>query len=311
MSVQTYSAPAEQSHSSMVFRPAPDSSRWTGLAVSVWILLVDLALAGWLTRRQADILSFVLLALILLSLPLLLHLFYRTWSAFTLEYWLDRDALRIRWAAQCVVIPLPAVELIVSEGEMALSPSPRTWPAPYIRQVVGQDGQSIDLLASRPPLASLWLQTADQFFAISPAQPTEFLAALQAYNRLGPSRTLAVERQQSGLCVYTVLQDSLSRWLLVAGFLGVLLLFAALFSTYPGLPERMIFHYDATGLPDSVRPKNALFLLPSIGLATWLVNSLAGLWMACRQQRSGAYLLWSSTLFVQLLSLLALFSLIR
>lgn len=295
----------------MVFKPAPDRSRWEGLAVASWVLLIDLALGMWLVRRPVDGLSFVLLTVILLSLPLLVYLLYRTWGAFNLEYWLDRNAVRIRWAADCVVIPLPAIAQIVADGNLPVPRSFRVWPAAFVYSVEGNGSERLALYSSRPLIDAIWLQTSDALFAISPAETQEFLAALQEYNRLGPSHRLALASERPALCVFTALRATLSRGLLLAGLGGVLLLFAALFFTYPGLPDRLIFHYDAAGVPDSIRPKNALFLLPAIGLAAYVVNGAAGLWMACRQQPAAAYLLWGSAISVQLLSLLALFSLIR
>ncbi|RLT36678.1 MAG: DUF1648 domain-containing protein [Chloroflexi bacterium] len=311
MTTQTFSAPATRGRSLMVFKPAPDRSRWEGLAVASGALLCDLALLVWLLRRPVDGVSFLLLSLVLLSLPLLIQIFYRTWGAFTLEYWLDRNAVRIRWAAACLVIPLPAIEQIISDGSPPIRRSLRFWPAPFVRPLGSDNNVSWELFASRPPGQCFWLQTAGALFAISPAEEKEFLAALQEYNRLGPSHILSLCRERPGLCAVAVLEDRLSRRLLLAGLVGALLLFAALFFAYPSLPERLIFHYNAAGLPDSIRPKGALFLLPAIGLAAYLVNSVVGLWLACRGQRTGAYLLWGSTLSVQLLSLLALFSLIR
>lgn len=311
MTVQSFSAPTERARPSMVFRPAPDRSRWEGLAVACWVLLIDMALLVWLVRRPADATSFVLFFGVLLSLPLLLHLLYRSWGAFTLEYWLDRNAVRIRWAATCVVIPLPAIEQIVVEGDPPLTRSMRYWPGPFVRPLPPGDGVTWELFASRPPGESMWLQTANAFFAISPADSEGFVAALQEFHRLGPSHHLTVSREEPMVCVVASWQDRLSRWLLLAGIGGVCLLFAALLFAYPGLPDRLTFHYNAAGLPDSIRPKGALFLLPAIGLIAFLMNGLMGVWMACRQQRTGAYLLWGGTISVQLLSLLALFSLIR
>jgi hypothetical protein len=62
-------------------------------------------------------------------------------------------------------------------------------------------------------------------------------------------------------------------------------------------------------LPDVVREKTALFLLPAIGLMTWLINGVWGLWMAFQQQRTGAYMLWGGALIVQFCSYMALTSL--
>jgi hypothetical protein len=311
MTTQSFSAPVEQSRALMVFKPAPDPSRWEGLAAAGLVLLFDVALLIWLLRRPVDGGSFLLLCLLLLSLPLLLHLLYRTWAAFTLEYWIDRNALRIRWAAISLVVPLPAIEQIIRDGEVPIPRSLRFWPALFVRPLASVQGKSWELFASRPPGQCLWLQTADALCAISPADPEVFLAALQEYHRLGPSHRFSVSRERPRLCAAALLADGLSRGLLLMGLAGVLLLFASLFYTYSSLPDLLIFHYSAAGMPDSIRPKQSLFLLPAIGLTVYLVNGLAGLWMTCRQQPTGAYLLWGSTLSVQLLSLLALFSLIR
>lgn len=311
MRAQTFSAPAEEQRSSMVFRPVPDRSRWEGVAVAGLVLIIDLVLLLWLARRPVDGGSFLLLSVVLLSLPLLLHLLYRTWGAFTLEYWIDRNAVRIRWAAHCLVVPLPAIRQVVSEGERPVQRSLRFWPGSFVRPLPSQDGVRWALFASRPPGDSLWLETDDALFAISPAQPDAFLAALQEHNQLGPSHQLALGRERIGLHLLTLLEDALGRRLLLAGMFGVLALFGVLFFAYPTLPDLLIFHYDRAGLPDSIRPKSALFLLPSIGLAAFVANSLAGLWMVYRQQIAGAYLVWGSTPVIQILSLLALFSLIR
>lgn len=315
MTAQTFSAPAPERQSSMVFRPAPDRSRWEGLAVASWVLLIELALTLWLLRRPVDGVSFLLLSAVLLSLPLLLHLLYRTWGAFSLEYWVDRNAVRIRWAAECVVVPLPSIRKILRDGAPPVPRSARFWPAAFVRPLSrpmpSNSRERWALYASRPPGESLWLETDDTLFAISPAQPDDFLAALQEHHQLGPSHSLVLGSERTGLHVIALLEDPLGRRLLLAGLLGALALFGALFFAYPTLPDLLIFHYDAAGLPDSIRPKSALFLLPAIGLAAFFANSLAGLWMVYRRQATGAYLLWGSTLAVQLLSLLALFSLIR
>lgn len=315
MTAHTFSAPAEQnrgqSHSSMVFRPAPDPTRWEGLAAASGVLLLDAALLIGMLRRPVDGASFGLLCGLLLGLLLLFHLLYRIWAAFSLEYWLDRDALHIHWASNRLSIPLPAIEQMVRDGEVPLGRSWRSWPAPFVRRLADTNGKSWELFAARPPGQSLWVQTADALFAISPAEPEKFLDALQTYHRLGPSHSLTISREHPRLCAIPVLADGLSRGLLLAGLVGVLLLVATLFFNYASLPELLIFHYSVTGLPDSIRPKNSLFLLPAMGLIVYLVNGVAGLWMVCRQQRMGAHLLWGSTLSVQILSLLALFSLIR
>ncbi|MEZ4635502.1 MAG: hypothetical protein R2873_31625 [Caldilineaceae bacterium] len=43
-----------------------------------WVVLIDVLLFMWLGRRPTDWVSFVLLMGVLLSVPLLIHLIYRT-----------------------------------------------------------------------------------------------------------------------------------------------------------------------------------------------------------------------------------------
>ena len=132
---------------------------------------------------------------------------------------------------------------------------------------------------------------------------------MDAYHRLGPIQTLPQERRRP-LMGTEALLDRPSMWLLGLGALGVLLLFGVLMTRYPGLPERLVMQYNSTGAPDSIRSKDSLFVLPIISLAAYMVNGIGGVWMAYRKQRLGAYLLWGGTLVVQVLVLLALFSLI-
>ena len=80
--------------------------------------------------------------------------------------------------------------------------------------------------------------------------------------------------------------------LLCIGFIGVLALFGLLMVRFPGLPDQLPFRHSSTGLPEIVRNKSALFLLPGIGLLAWLANGVWGMWIAHRKQLIGAYMLW-------------------
>jgi hypothetical protein len=292
----------------MRFKPHLCRSRWEGIFVTSWIVLIDIMLLTWLVQRPVDGISFLLLLGILVSLPLLFHLGYRTWGAFNLEYWLDRDALHIRWAATHQVIPLNAIQCIVQGGESTGWLYPLSWPAPFVRSE-NHKTYRLERFATRSLPDCLLLETQEATFAISPMHAESFLDAIRDYNQLGPIQALKVERRHS-LANAGWLLDSTGAWLIGAGAVGALFLFGLLMIQYPTLPEMLVFHYNAEGVPDSIRSKNALFLLPTIGFLSFIFNGLGGVWMAFRQQRVGAYLLWGGTLTVQLLVLFALFSLI-
>ncbi|MCY3897017.1 MAG: PH domain-containing protein [Caldilineaceae bacterium] len=294
----------------MVYTPPSDGSRWLGLAVLCWLLVTDAILLAWVSLKPVGWLSFLLLLVFVLTLPAIVHLTTRTWGAFNLEYWLDRNALRVRWAGTRQVIPLHSIRRIV-EGvdEMSSRPSLLDWPSPFVRIVEGGQGKRLVRLASVPLDQCLLIETDGGIFAISPDDPVGFLEELQALNRLGLSRTLPLEREQPTNYYALATESDAGRWLLLGGLIGCLALFGYLMVLFPDLPEALVFHYNRQGVPDSVRPKNALFLLPVIGLLTYLTNTLAGLWMRLQGQHSGAYLFWTGSLLVQALSLLALLSL--
>lgn len=294
----------------MIFKPPPCPTRWEGLAASVWIVLIDMLLVVWTVRRPADMLKFLLVIVIVASLPLLGHLLLRTWAAFTLEYWVDRNAVTVRWAHMRQIIPLPDVTHI-AEGGVDLpigKPGLLDWPAPYLRNV-GHDA-NLQLFATRPPDECLLLDTHFATFALSPVDAPAMLAAIQERYAMGPSQVLAPERLRTGRLDRLLPYDRLGYWLLVGGLLGVLILFGVLMLSFPNLPDVLTVRYNSAGLPEEVREKGALYRLPIIGLLAWGINGVVGLVLMARRQPMAAYMLWTGALVVEIFSLLALVSLI-
>ena len=100
----------------MVFRPIADKTRWEGLVVCIWIALMDGLMLIWAIRRPVDWIKFGLVFTVALSIFLLAYWAYRTWAAFTLEYWMDRNAITMRWANVRMVVPLTAIRQIQQAG---------------------------------------------------------------------------------------------------------------------------------------------------------------------------------------------------
>ncbi len=295
----------------MVFKAKPCKSRWEGLLVTSWILLVDLLLLIWILRRPVDWLSFLFLLFILLSLPLVARLAYRTWALFNLEYWLDRDALTVRWGASRQVIPLTQIRRIIQGGGQETSrPSWTSWPGPYVRLSTALGMLNVQRYATRPLAECLLLETDETTFALSPMDPAHFLETLQAYYQLGPAHAAPAQGTSSGLCQGALFRDRLGVALLLLGLVGILLLFGTLMVRYPEVPDLLAIRYNIQGQPQSVRPKASLFLLPAMGLLVYLINGAWGGWLACRRQRLAAYLLWGGAVTVQLFTFLALVNLI-
>ena len=154
------------------------------------------------------------------------------------------------------------------------------------------------------------LDVGDAMYAVSPAQPERFLETVQERYKLGPAIRVEAGEHSSSLLnriwQRMTSQDLIGFSLILLGILGVLALFGMLMVSFPELPTDLVFRYNADGLPERISNKSALFLLPSIGLLAWIVNLVWGAWMAARNQRIGAYMLWGGAVIVQIFSFMAL-----
>lgn len=298
----------------MVFEAAPEEARWKGLWVCAGVLLIDLLLLVIMLNRPVDWSKFVLIVVLLLSIPVLVHLAYRTWTLFTLEYWVDRNAVTIAWAGIQQSYPLYKVKQII-QGEVKDIGAPEwyQWPADHMRTSQTLSMRKLRLYATRPLHECLLLDLEDTVVAISPAKTDEFLKIIQERYKIGPAIDVIASEQpaariQRGWKIVRSL-DKVGLALLVLGLAGVLILFGALMIRFPDLPSDLVMRYNADGTPELIRAKARLFLLPAIGLMAWLINGVWGGWLAIRNHLIGSYMLWGGTLIVQVVSFFALITL--
>lgn len=296
----------------MVFAAKPAMARWEGVALAVWIVLFDVLLVVWALRRPIDLLQFLLFLAMALSIPVLIHLLYRTWAAFSLEYWVDRNTITLRWAHLQQVIPTQSVREIAQGALLPIDKrwSLLRWPMPFLAIASQPTAQSVNLCATRPPAECIVLKTDAGLYALSPADADSFVEALQARYRLGPTQVVTPERLQRTRLANVFADDPQGVWLLAIGLIGVLLLFAVLTISFPDLPDVLAVRYNSQGLPEEIREKSALFRLLVIGLLAWSVNAIGGIWFATQRQRIGAHMLWGGAIVVQVFLLVALVSLI-
>jgi hypothetical protein len=295
----------------MVFKPPPCRTRWEGLIVAFWIVVADLLFLVWMGRRPIDWIKFLLIFAAVGSLPVLAYILYRSWAALSMEYWIDRNAITLHWANTQQVIPVQSVQRVI-QGLPNLEPvAEQRWPAPFLGPARTLGLAHVQMVATRPLEECLLLDTGETVFAVSPRDPAGFIEGLQARYRLGPVLQLHLARVRSSFWERLFGGEVAGPALLGIGLIGVLLLFGILMVRFPDLPDALAFHYNSDGLPDVVREKSALFLLPAIGLLAWTINGMWGLWLAFHQQRTGAYMLWTGAIIVQICSYLALTSLMN
>lgn len=295
----------------MIFKPIPDRTRWEGLVAGVWLLLIVSLILAWAWARSTDWLKFGLIVLAVAIVPVWCYVLYRTWAAFTLEYWVDRNSVTLRWAQMRQVVPISAIQRILDGGVVEIG-SPRWyhWPLPWVRPAQAEGLPNILLCATCPLHECLLLDTGDAVFAVSPQWRARFVDQLQESYRMGAALVLNVTAPPPIRIRRWLHENAVGIALLSIGLIGVLALFGRLMIEFPALPSLLPFRYDSQGLPDVVRDKHALFIIPAIGLLTWVTNGLWGVWMAVRKQPTGAYMLWGGAIMVQIFSLLALNSLL-
>lgn len=298
----------------MVFKAESTGLRWEGLIVCAWIILIDIMCVIWIWQRPVDWLKFSLLTLLMLSIPLFFYIAYRTWSLFSLEYWVDRNAVTVAWAGQHQIIPLHAIQRVIEGGETEIERAKWWhWPALDMRTAHTADLRNPIMLATRPLSECLLLDLGTTVFAISPRNVKTFLQIMQERYQLGPAIQARIERRNvapvTRLWAKIIGRDKAGLTLLLGGVLGILVLFGALMIRFPSLPGDLVVRFQADGQPELIRDKASLFLLPAIGFMAWLVNGFLGAWMAVHDQPIGAYLLWGGTIVVQIFALLALLAL--
>jgi Bacterial PH domain/Domain of unknown function (DUF1648) len=297
----------------MTFKSLSCSDRWYGILAILGLILVGVGMVWAVLHRPVDGLSFLLVLWVLASLLIIAYLAYRTLGAFTLEYWVDRDAVTLVWGPTRQTVPVGQIQRVRIGGGSARMPrgKPWHWPCSDRRRAACDGLGMLNSYATRPLDQQLILVTDGESYGISPADPNGFLNALQERHALGVARPLQAELRRPPVWTWPLWRDRVSLVLIGAGLLGVLLMFGTLCFRFPALSSDLPLHFDASGIADRIVPKSGLFALPLIGLIAWVFNLVVGIWLYQRVQQGAAYLLWGGAVVVQFVAGLALFNLMR
>jgi Domain of unknown function (DUF1648)/Bacterial PH domain len=297
----------------MSFKPLSCPDRWYGLLAMLGLILVDAGFVQVILHRPVDGLSFLLVLWLLASLLILTYVGYRTVGAFTLEYWVDRDAVTLVWGPTRQIVPVGQIQRVVAADTAHRMPRARPWhwPCPDRRRTTCDRLGVVNSYSTRPLDQQLILVTGAESYGVSPGDPGGFLNALQERYALGVARPLQAELRRPPLWTWPLWRDRAALVLIGAGLLGVLLMFGALCFRFPVLSSDLPLHFDASGIADRIVPKSGLFVLPIIGLLAWAFNLVVGIWLYRRVQQGAAYLLWGGAVVVEMVAGLALFNLMR
>jgi hypothetical protein len=295
------------------FKPLHCPDHWYGMLAILGILGADALMVRFLLARPVDGATFLGGLWVLGSFMLVIYLGSRVLGLLTMQYWVDRDAVTLVWGATRQIVPIGQIERVqVDLGDRPHDPPrPWHWPCPYRRRFHCDGIGVVNAYATRDLRDLLILVTSEESFGLSPANAGAFVAALQERYALGPARARRTELKRPPLWTWRLWRDRTALCLVMAGLLGVLLLFGVFCFRLPGLPADLPLHYDINGLPDRIAPKANLVVLPLIGFISWFLNLVWGIWIYSRVQRQGAYLLWGGAVVVQIIAALALYNVVR
>ena len=237
----------------------------------------------------------------------------QTAGAFTLEYWVDRDAVTIIWGWTRQIVPLTGIERIVLGVDATLAKPAGWWhwPCPERSRRHHQRLGVVNAYSTRGLVEQIVLVTPNECFGVSPRDTDGFMEAVQTRFALGTARPLRSVLIRPPLWTWPLWRDRTALLLIGVGLLVLIAMFGILSVRFPSLSSDLPLHFNVHGVPDRISPKSSLFALPIIGLVTWLLNLVAGVWIYRRIQRGGAYLLWGGAVVVQLIAGIALINLTR
>jgi hypothetical protein len=292
----------------MSFRPYPTQSGFifSGIALvaaAAGVYLINLILRSSLVEA-IGLLMWLLLILAIFSLA-----FYGAIVTLKLGYKINRNGLIIHWGPTNYIIPIETITAIV--------PGKTTAPATFsgltlagLRFGRGKTAEygPVQYHTTAELSESLLVVTPSQTYAISPLHPDRFIRAWSMRQSLGPTQHWSPHIEYEWPLNTFFFTDTLVRWLLGVALLICLALFGYLSSIFPDLPTNLPIHFDALGQADRIANKSALLLLPLAGILIIGLNTLFGSFVY-QQEKTAAYLLWGSTLTLQLCLWVALLTL--
>jgi PH (Pleckstrin Homology) domain-containing protein len=262
---------------------------------------------GW----QVDLDVYARLLGVLGLLAIASVLAYRVAAAFTLSYEVDRNGLYIKWLGNRAVVPLDQIYSV----DVGLTGERLPWRIfQWIGYRWGQgrtaDGKRLHLFATQSLSRALVLYTADDAYAISPADHEVFVQDLEQRRHLGATKPLVPTVEPSRIFLYAFWSDHTVRVLLLVALALNLAILAMLAARYPLLGPTVPMRFNAIGQVAEPRPRHQVLFLPLAAFGIGLINTLIGL-AFYRRQQLGARLLQGASVVVQILFGVAVATIIR
>jgi len=293
----------------MSFQPYPTRSGFIALGAAVIFGAAAIWLVNLLLRQQSPSQTFTLLVGLLLVLGLTGLALYWMLIALRLNYHLTRNGLAIQWGLGQQRIPISTIKNIVPGKNITTPANFKGLNIGGLHIGRGQLSQygPLKFRSTAPLSQSLLVVTPNQAYVISPQNPNSFLKAWQDRQPLGPTQQWIPHTQRQWPLNIPLFADPLTWWLLGAAALLCLALLGYISLRYQDFPPSLPIHFNSLGRADRIADKSTLFVLPAAGAAVWIINAFLGSIIYSRE-KLGTYLLWSSTIAMQLCLWVAIFT---
>lgn len=285
-----------------IFKPTPGK----GVAWGIGGMIISaLPLAIFMGINLAGKPNYSFLLTMGIILVLMTAMFgYFTWAAKNMQYVLTEKELIITWAFNRKVIPLDSIRGIRRiSGTGAMKVVGASLPGFHIGSFTDPTGKgTVNMFATRLWGEIILLKTKWEIIGITPENPEEFLEALEK----AAARPLAEWDEsgdnEAGGAQYNMWRDRIH--LFMFG-LNLILIAGAFYWVYymtQSMPDRIPMHYNLGGEVTRYGSPKEHFLLPGIGLATFIFMTVITVTVT-RNNKTSVYLMDASSLFLNLLFL--------
>ncbi|HEY9075420.1 MAG TPA: PH domain-containing protein [Anaerolineaceae bacterium] len=274
---------------------------WAGLGVSA---------QGNEERTNLQFVAFLLASLLFFApLP---WVFYRLYALLQASYTLERDGLRIHWGLRSEDIPLPEIEWVRPASDLTFDlPVPLFSWYGALRGTINVEGLGPVEFLGAEMNQLLLVATPRKIYAISPANPKDFLKAFRRVFELGSLTPFSSFSAAPSAFLLRVWSDKNARWLFLAGLGLALFLAGGVLGFSLLVPNAQVVLTPSARVLEPV-PANRLLLLPVLGGFLFIVDLAVGTFFYRRlDQRPLAYLLWGGNLVTLTLLIAAAIAAIR
>lgn len=284
-----------------IFKPTPGKGVAWGIGGIIFMTVI-FALPIGFSLAGKPILSFLIIMGLLYVLIAAMFVYF-TWAAKNMEYALTEQELIIKWAFNRKVIQLHSIRGVRRiSGTGAIKVVGASWPGFHIGSFTNPGGKgSVNMFATRLWGEIILLKTRWETVGLTPENPEDFLAALEA---VVPHQLAGGEEpvDEAPEIAFNMWRDK--RYLAMF-MLNIALLAGAFYWVYymtQTLPGQIPMHYNLAGEIDRYGSPREHYLLPGIGLLTFIFMTIITA-TATKNNRTSVYLMGGTSLFLNLLFL--------